>query len=346
MRNCPHCNKEIKDEAVFCRYCRRDVELPVWMASLQKCPFCAEWIERDLDNCPLCGKLFSSPERGEVAHAKETTTDSFIANLRKHADRLEGRTSKEPSKEPFEPPIPEEEPSPLPLEQPKRVSPFASSLPPTEGLASLRSRRLDKAAEINAYSDLLPEEEYSEGAEEREPRIRVMPSLGRGLLSIILVALIGIIVIAFAVGPGKDLFQPKTPTAVPQTPNILPAETPFVAATLPPKPSEEGTPSEIPSTPIDANCLKWNKVTVEDAGRELCVYGVVRRWFAVEDIPFVAIFTEDLGTFAFVDHTAKHSEIESGMCIMGTGEIEVMRGVRPYIDVEEAGIELCPEGLE
>jgi hypothetical protein len=342
MRNCPHCNKEIKDEAVFCRFCRRDVELPSWMASLQKCPFCAEWIERDLENCPLCGKMLRAPEPGEVVQTKESTPDSFIANLRKHAERLDVRTSKEPIEE-----LPlEEEPSPLPVEQPKRVSPFTSSRPQTEGLAGLRSRRLDKAAEINAYSDLLPEEDYTETKEEREPRIRVMPSLGRGLLSIVLVAIIGIVVIAFVTGPGKGLLQQKTPTTVPQTPNILPAETPFVAATLPPQPSEMGTPSEIPLTPMEEACLRWNKVTVEDEGRELCVYGVVRRWFAVEDIPFVAIFTEDLGTFAFVDHTAKHSEIKPGMCIMGTGEIEVMRGVRPYIDIELQSIELCPEELE
>ncbi len=342
MRNCPHCNKEIKDEAVFCRYCRRDVELPVWMGSLQKCPFCAEWIERNLENCPLCGKLLPSPERSKVAQAKETAPDSFIANLRKHAERLDVRTSKEP----IEPFAPEEEVSPLPIEQSKHVSPFTPSLPPTEGLAGLRSRRLDKTAEISAYSDLFPKEDYAEEEEEREPRIRVMPSLGRGLLSIVIVALIGIIVIAFITGPGKALLQPKTPTTVPQTPNILPAETPFAAATLPPQLGEESTPSQMPSLPSETACLKWDQVTVEDEGRELCVYGVVRRWFAVEEIPFVAIFTEDLGTFAFVDHTTKHSEIRPGMCIMSTGEIEIMRGVRPYIDVEDVAMELCPEGFE
>jgi hypothetical protein len=341
MRNCPYCNKEIKDEAVFCRFCRRDVELPVWMASLQKCPFCAEWVERGLENCPLCAKVLPSSERSEVAQTKETAPDSFIDNLRKHAERLDVRTPREP----VEQSAPEDEPSPLPVEQPKRASPLASSLPPMEGLAGLRSRRLDKTAEIRAYSDLLPEENYAEGEEEREPRIRVMPSLGRGLISIVVVALIGVTVIAFIAGPGKSLLQPKTPTAVPQTPQILPAETPFAAATLPPRPGEEGTPSQMPSSPSETACLTWDQVTVEDEGRELCVYGVVRRWFAAGNIPFTAIFSEDLGTFAFVDRTIKHSEIKPGMCIMATGEIEVMSGTRPYIDVEENGIELCPEGL-
>jgi hypothetical protein len=73
MRNCPHCGKEIQDEAAFCRFCRHDVAPPLWLTSLQKCPYCAEWVERGIERCPLCGKALVTEEPFYISEEADST---------------------------------------------------------------------------------------------------------------------------------------------------------------------------------------------------------------------------------------------------------------------------------
>jgi hypothetical protein len=342
MRNCPHCGKEIKDEAIFCRYCRREVTPPVWMSRLQKCTFCAEWIEPGLDHCPICRNTLKTPEEGEAPRPKEEEPDSFIANLRRQAERLDLHTHKPPSSESK---TPEAEITPPPTDPPKPAPRFTPAIPPSNGLSGLRSRRLDRAVEMRPLDDMLSSELPAK--EKGIDRPRVTTSLLRALLVMLCVAVVGVVAIALITGPGKSLFQ-KVVTELPsQTPGLAKAETPFAAVTLPGKPSPEVTlaSSPSPTTSGEQTCLSWDQVSLSDAGRELCVYGVVRRWFSVEDVPFVAIFSEEEGTFAFVDRNAKHTEVRSGMCMMATGQIEVMRATRPFIDVEASGMHLCTDDL-
>jgi hypothetical protein len=68
-------------------------------------------------------------------------------------------------------------------------------------------------------------------------------------------------------------------------------------------------------------------------GQVVCVEGVVKRWFSIPDMPFVAIFTEEVGTFAIVDRLGPHPEVRPGTCLQATGPIEIMRGPRPFIDI-------------
>jgi hypothetical protein len=83
-----------------------------------------------------------------------------------------------------------------------------------------------------------------------------------------------------------------------------------------------------------ANCVEWDQVSLQDARKTMCVYGVVKRWFAAGDLPFVVIFSEEPGTFALVDREQEHSDVRPGECIRGEGEIEVMSGTRPFIDIQ------------
>jgi hypothetical protein len=79
--------------------------------------------------------------------------------------------------------------------------------------------------------------------------------------------------------------------------------------------------------------VTWDQVSLQDARKTMCVYGVVKRWFAAGDLPFVAIFSEAPGTFALVDRSQSHPDVRPGECIRGEGEIEVMSATRPFIDI-------------
>jgi hypothetical protein len=87
----------------------------------------------------------------------------------------------------------------------------------------------------------------------------------------------------------------------------------------------------LPGTTLE--CITWDQITLQMAGETVCAYGAIKRWFEVSDIPYVAIFSEQPGTFAFIDRERTYPEYRPGTCITATGLIEIMRATRPFIDV-------------
>lgn len=330
MRNCPHCNKEIQDEAVFCRFCRQDVEPPLWLTSLRKCPYCAEWIERGIDRCPLCGKdLTHSQPFTEKPEAKPETED-LLAKLRgRSVEATSGETAAEPTAQPAKAIAPSSE-----LNKPEPVPPNE------EGLALLHSERLGKKRAFDPVAEL-----HSEQAEERKtPRVRRLrlpaPLLRIGAAAIALAVLIAAAYFGLQRLP-QPLLALNAPTASPSG-SVLTA-TP-ASTLIGPVPPPATLPPLASSTPTSQPCRSWDEITIEDEGEVICAYGNIRRWFKVEDIPFVAIFTEELGTFAIVDRTKAYYEFKPGTCITVEGPVEIMRGSRPFIDAN-GNLRACePEG--
>ena len=89
------------------------------------------------------------------------------------------------------------------------------------------------------------------------------------------------------------------------------------------------------STPSD--CTHWSKVTLEDVGKNMCVYGEYLRVdedYRTGDTKSVLVFSDDPGTFQIWSSTkplwAHMPDGEASKCIMFTGYIE-FTGVRPVI---------------
>lgn len=364
-RKCPHCGEEIREEAVFCRFCRRDVEQPIWMSTLQKCPYCAEWIEIGLEDCPLCGKgvggpresdFFSQfdpgiPESSEVEIFSTTEPeipepkdpDSLISALRREA-HPEDVPPEAPVSEDILPPevpeIPETKSADEEWARSVESSPIHSLMESsTSRLSGLRKRRLDtETSGIRPISELIPDDD--EIASD-EARIRSVPLVVRRIISLLIVIGLGVGLIALFVGPGKQFIGSLlTPEPTP-TETVAPTQEPVYAATLPPLETETPT---FEAGAIVGDCVRWDQVMESDLGKTMCVYGEMKRWWRESnDLPFVAIFSEEMGSFAFYDYEREHN-IRNGTCIIATGEIEKRFG-RLFIDVTDT-LDYCPEELE
>ena len=146
-------------------------------------------------------------------------------------------------------------------------------------------------------------------------------------------------------GPLGAIISDALATEIPtETPIPEPTSTRRPAPALPTEikdsailPTVVGTPSS------DPGCVSWETITLEDEGSEACVYGVIKRWWAGDEIPFISIFSEEEGTFSIIDRTGRHP-VGPESCIMVRGIVEIMGGVRPNIDAQGV-IEECPEGV-
>ena len=179
------------------------------------------------------------------------------------------------------------------------------------------------------------------------PPGRIKRNAGRVARVVIIIAALGAAVyglFVLAQGPVGAAVSAALATDIPtETPIPQPTATLRPAPTLPPEATEDPgiLPTEIGGATTVPGCVLWDAVTLEHEGEELCAYGVIKRWWAGEEIPFIAIFSEDEGTFAIIDRTTRHP-VGPGSCILARGVIEVMGGTRPNIDAQGV-IEGCPE---
>jgi hypothetical protein len=302
------------------------------MAEMQKCSYCAEWIPYDVERCPNCEKPLVEQELEKTAPFVESGVSDLILDFRRQVDGTdEGETTagSDFNAEELEPPI----------EDSDEIS-FLEDELTSGGLSVFKSQDVTDFSASQEEAGFVPSR--YEALDDKTVKRQISPVLIRRALIFAgsMIGLLACLVIFLVLGRpfiGSIIAAAPEPTAtiaLKATPTNRSIPTSNVSTQMP----STDIPAPVPDAEIE--CVSWEEIGEQDVGKELCVYGVVRRWFASGDIPFVAIFSEDLGTFAFIDRSTTYSQVRPGTCVTATGTVKLMRSVRPHIEVE-GDLELC-----
>ena len=123
----------------------------------------------------------------------------------------------------------------------------------------------------------------------------------------------------------------------PEEPSAPPPEEPQPAASdtpppEPPKPTDTAappTPTLPPPTPEEPSCYKWDQITIDMAGEEVCVYGIAFSHQGQSRIDF----SPEKNSFFLIDATYYYPNLAEGACVVAIQDVEVFDGKIPFMTI-------------
>ncbi len=103
-----------------------------------------------------------------------------------------------------------------------------------------------------------------------------------------------------------------------------------------PRPTLYPTPTQqIPRSPTPAqnSCLKWNQVTPEMSGQEVCVYGAVQSLYVTNETWTRIRFTDQPNNFFVFSQLYIFPDLRAGDCVAVMGKVQLYDRI-PYIQTD------------
>ncbi len=124
-------------------------------------------------------------------------------------------------------------------------------------------------------------------------------------------------------------------------------EVPTAAPTERVQPTRSPTATRRPSGPIPtrtpsvAGCWHWSEITMDDVGRDLCVYGIVQSgWWDSNQGAYFINFSSETGSYYIVLYGWRITDLESGDCVKSSGEIGHL-GSSPVMTIDAYDLFHC-----
>jgi len=85
VKNCPSCSKEIKNDAILCRFCKTHIKEEKDEGLLKKCPVCDEEIQEEAIKCRFCKTYIDEEEEEEEEEILFKTCPFCAEEVKKEA---------------------------------------------------------------------------------------------------------------------------------------------------------------------------------------------------------------------------------------------------------------------
>lgn len=117
-----------------------------------------------------------------------------------------------------------------------------------------------------------------------------------------------------------------SPTAMSIPPTYTFVPLPVVTTT--PRPTNTARPQNTP-TEKQADCYRWDEITLQMAGQTVCVYGVAYSHQGQSRIDF----SPARNTFFLIDSVYYYPDLEEGSCVVAKEEVEVFDHKIPFMTI-------------
>lgn len=128
----------------------------------------------------------------------------------------------------------------------------------------------------------------------------------------------------------------SSPDIPDEAPAVDPPSEPQPAAsntprpTNPPKPTNTTIPTHPPPPTDEPSCYKWDQITLDMAGEEVCVYGIAYSHQGQSRIDF----SPEKNSFFLIDATYYYPKLSEGSCVVAENKVEVFDGKIPFMTIK------------